>query len=487
MKSYLLSLLIFACILFFTWACEREQLEPDPDARPYFSNDTVSFDTVFTTIGSATLNFKVYNHSNRPLLISSIRLAGGDESFFRLNIDGEPSSFVQQIEVPPDDSLYIFVTVRIDPNNRNNPMIVKDSVVFSANGRLQDVKLIAYGQDVHLIQGEILNTQTWTKDKPYLIYKSVAIDTTATLTIEAGTQIYFHDRSSMIVWGRLLANGSASEPVVFQNDRLEEFYDIIPGQWGTVYIDPISRGNVMDHVIIRNSIAGIQIGLPSNDQIPQLTLSNSQILNVSFAGLYAFGAELFCYNSVFANAAGPVIALLKGGDYAFYHCTIANNGVPGTSRSDPSVLISNQFLSLERNTQSGQDEYVMRSGDLVNADFINCIVFGNFRHELQLVHNKTNLFNFQFDHCLLKVVPDSVDGDASSDFTSIVLNKDPKFVNDSDRYHLNYSLDTLSPAKDAGDLQLLLSHPELNMDLTGAARNMDGKPDLGAIERKEED
>ncbi len=487
MKIFLLCLSLILCISVFLAACNRERLDPDPHAIPFFSRDTVSFDTVFTTIGSATMNFKVYNKSNRPLIISSVSLAGGDESFFKLNIDGDPSSSVQNIEVPPDDSLYVFITVTVDPNNVNNPLIVKDSVIFMANGRQQDVKLIAYGQDVHLIQGEILNTQTWLNDKPYLIYNSAAVDTGATLTIQAGTQLFFHSNSGLIVWGTLLVQGTAEMPVVFQNDRLEEFYDVIPGQWGTIYIDPISRGNQINHAIIRNAIAGIQIGYPSDYQIPELTLSNSQIQNVSFAGIYAFGAEIICYNSVFANAAGPVIALLRGGDYSFYHCTITNKGVLGTTRSDASVIMSNQYINSERNPGNGQYEYVIRTGDLIRADFMNCIVYGSYPHEIQLVKNHSNLFNFQFDHCLLKAIPDSIDGDAASDFTTIILNKDPNFLNDTNRYHLNYSLDTLSPAKDAGDLQILISYPVLNLDLTGFSRMSDGNPDLGAFERKEED
>ena len=461
-------------------------LSPDPDALPGFSIDTITFDTVFTTIGSATMSFKVYNPGNRPLLIRSIELAGGEASFFRLNIDGEPLSRLNNVEIPPDDSLFIFIAVTIDPNNVNNPVVIKDSIIFNTNGVLQDVKLIAYGQDVHLINSSVIGTQTWTNDKPYLIYNSMAVDTGQILTIEPGTQVFFHRNSSMIIWGRLLVNGTWENPVVFQNDRLEEFYDIIPGQWGTLFIDPISRGNRINHAIIKNAIAGIQIGLPANYLVPELELSNSLIMNVSFAGIYAFGAELTCYNTVIADCAGPAAALLRGGSYKFYHCTVSNNGVIGASRSSPSVLLTNTFNNLEYNESSGKDEYVPRSGDL-EAEFINSIIYGVFAHEIQLVNNQTNLFNFRFDHCLLKAVEDSVNNGSIDNYNALILNKDPFFSNDSDRYHLDFSLDTLSPAKDTGDLQLLLTYPYLELDITGNLRNSDGKPDLGAFERKEEE
>jgi hypothetical protein len=459
-------------------------LSPDPDALPGFSSDTITFDTVFTTIGSATMSFKVYNPGNRPLLIRSIELAGGEASYFRLNIDGEPLSRLNNVEIPPDDSLFIFIALTIDPTNVNNPVVIKDSIVFNTNGILQDVKLIAYGQDVHLINSSVIGTQTWTNDKPYLIYNSIAIDTGQILTIEAGTQVFFHRKSSMIIWGSLLVNGTWENPVVFQNDRLEEFYDIIPGQWGTLYIDPISRGNRLNHIIIKNAIAGIQIGYPSDYQVPELELSNSLIMNVSFSGIYAFGADLTCYNTVIANCAGPAAALLRGGRYKFYHCTVSNNGVIGASRSSPSVLLTNTFNNLEYN--NGKYEYVPRSGDL-EAEFVNSIIYGSFAHEIQLVNNHANQFNFRFDHCLLKAVEDSVNSGSTFNYNALILNKDPFFRNDSDRYHLDYSLDTLSPAKDTGDLQLLLTYPYLELDITGNFRNIDSKPDLGAFERKEEE
>lgn len=315
-------------------------LDPDPNALPSFSADTITFDTVFTSIGSATLSFKVYNRSNRPLLINSIALAGGETSFFRLNIDGEALPFISNIEVAPDDSLFVFIAVTIDPTNNNNPVVIRDSIVFNTRGKLQDIKIMAFGQDVHLIDGRIIHNTIWENDKPYLIYNSMAIDTGHSLTIQAGTQVYFHRNSSLIVWGTLLVEGTWEEPVIFQNDRLEEFYRIIPGQWGTIYIDPISRGNRINHAIILNAIAGIQIGYPSDYLIPELEISNCMIMNASFAGIYAFGSEINCYNTVIANSAGPAVALLRGGDYRFLHCTIMNNGVPGTSRSSAAVVLS---------------------------------------------------------------------------------------------------------------------------------------------------
>jgi len=466
--------------------CKRDNPGDDGDARLGFSTDTVTFDTVFTTLGSTTLSFKIYNRGNTVLRLRSISLAGGDGSFFRLNIDGAPVWMANDVEIRPDDSLFIFVAVTIDPLNSDNPLVVKDSVLFDLNGNIRDVKLIAYGQDVNLINGRIIRTETWTRNKPYLIYNSMAVDTACTLTIEAGTQIYFHRNSSMIVWGNIRVNGTAEDPVVFQNDRLEEFYEIISGQWGTIYIDPISTGNVISHAIIKNAIAGIQIGFPSDYRVPQLELGNTIIQNMSFAGIYAFGADITCFNTVIADCAGAAMALLRGGSYRFLHCTVSNNGVIGSPRSNPSILLTNIFNNPEYDEGLDEYIYVARTGDLTEASFRNCILYGSASHEFQFVHNQTNLFQYSFDHCLVKAVEDSIDTGDTGHFNALIFNKDPEFVNDSDRYHLDFSLDTLSPAKDTGDPNLPVAFPFLGNDITGYQRLSDGKPDLGAFERKED-
>ena len=67
-----LSFLLLA-ILFF--ACKPEQLiTTDPSAKITFSKDTVLFDTVFTTVGSVTKRFAIYNKNKNAINISNIHL-----------------------------------------------------------------------------------------------------------------------------------------------------------------------------------------------------------------------------------------------------------------------------------------------------------------------------------------------------------------------------------------------------------------------------
>ena len=91
-----------------------------------FTTDTVMFDTVFATVGSTTHNFRVHNRNKKSIVISSITLAGGTASKFRMNVDGITGSQLFDVEIPANDSIFIFVEVTIDQSSGNLPFIVKD-------------------------------------------------------------------------------------------------------------------------------------------------------------------------------------------------------------------------------------------------------------------------------------------------------------------------------------------------------------------------
>ena len=64
-----------------------------------FSSDTLRFDTVFTTMGSITKEIRVYNNESKPIKIDRISLGGGRNSFYRLNIDGDTSMVLRDVEI----------------------------------------------------------------------------------------------------------------------------------------------------------------------------------------------------------------------------------------------------------------------------------------------------------------------------------------------------------------------------------------------------
>lgn len=471
-------------VLFFS--CRKDPIV-NPNAKLEFSTDTVLFDTIFTTIGSSTKNFRVYNNQNQPITVDRIRLAGNAGAMYRMNINGRKVSLLEKVEIPAKDSIYIFVEVTLNPSNQNNPMVVQDSIVFESGGNTQDVKVIAFGQDVHLVNGEILKTQKWINDKPYLVYNSMLVDSLETLTIDPGTRIYFHKRSSLLVLGTLIVNGTLEEPVSFMGDRLEHKYDELPGQWGGwkdfegggsyiyggIHFAVGSKDNVINHAIIKNALKGIQLDSLANPSKPTLTISNSRIENMSMAGILAQSSTILASNCLIANCGSWCVALTLGGSYEFYHCTLSNNFGTGT-RTEPTLMLNN---FLEYNGVA----YVYQ---LYNALFANCIITGSRPMEIEFLNtiNKKPVpgeFNYIFDNCLVTV--DTLNTSDESKWINIIKNLNPRF--DSLTYTFrDYRLDTLSPAKDRANPFFAKFFP---LDMMGYSRLSDAGPDIGAYERQE--
>jgi hypothetical protein len=468
---------IYILILFLTlgylFSCEDEKYLSSTDVKLSFSVDTVMFDTVFTTIGSTTQHLKIYNPFDQKILISSVKLAKGETSNFTLNINGISANEVQNIEIAPFDSLYIFVVVTIDPNGQNLPLVVKDSIEFITNMNHQDVDLVAWGQDFNLIKKERLTTTTWTKDKPYLVYNYAIVDSTATLTIEPGTKIYFHKDAGLFVKGKVIAKGTLENPISFGGDRLEDVYSDIPDQWSGVLLYSGSKGNEFSNVEIKNANIGLQVGNIENEGFSSVTLSNVSIQNMAYAGIFAMKSDIQADNCLITNCGYYAAALLVGGSYEFNHSTIANywRGYGSKTRSTASIHIMN-YLIYDKKT------YV---GDLIKADFGNCIITGNAvnGNELLLSSLPEAAFNYKFDNCILQVA-DTFKTENNTHFESIIKGVDPKFVDPYKKYI--FELDTLSPAKDVGKLSISKLFPT---DLKGRDRLFDKGPDLGSLERQE--
>ncbi len=476
-------IIIIALILLTLFSCrESEEFTDDPSALLAFSTDTVQFDTVFTTIGSTTLQFRFYNPNNKAVK-TTIALAGGSSSYYRLNIDGQPATEIKDYEILANDSAYVFVEVTIDPRNSNNPMVIDDSVMFYTNGNNQNVKLVAYGQDVHLYNDEYVEIPTWVADKPYLIYNNVAIKEDATLTIEAGARIHFHNESAMWVVGTLNVMGTAEKPVTFQGDRLEEWYENAPGQWyGILHVDDKmyrtggihffakSKNNIIDHAIIKNGIRGVQVDSLGEGTQPKLILSNSIIKTMGEIGLVAQSSNMLVFNTVIANCGYYAVMLNLGGHYEFYHSTIGNY-YKFSSRKTESLAFNNYY----------EPDDGIKAFDFSSV-FGNCIIYGDQKNEFITEFNTSTgaQVGFLFDHCLMKL-EDDFDTSNEDIYKNIIRHEGslPNFVN---THEGNFRLDTLSAAKDQGSTYYSSFYPK---DQDGVDRILDGKPDLGAYERVE--
>jgi hypothetical protein len=460
-------LTLFSLVAFMLIGCEDDNYISSDNARLTLSSDSLVFDTIFTTIGSTTKSFRVINQHNQPILISSIQLAGLDESAYRLNIDGEMANEAENIELAANDSIYIFVELTVDPNGSNQPMIVQDSIVFITNKNVQNINLLAWGQDFHPIKTKVIETTTWTNDKPYLIYDYVLVDSNAVLTIEPGTKIYFHKDAVLAALGTINATGTPTMPIEFSGDRLEAMYEDIPDQWyGILLYSNNNTTHLFENVNIKNARIGLQAGTIEYEGMSNVVLHNTRIEHMGYAGLFAIKGNIKATNTLIADC-GNYLALLAGGSYDFTHCTLANYWSGYSNRQTASVAITNQLIIPQGNDTIAH---------LVKANWNNSIIWGNLSSEIEFGHNKDYAFNYNFKNSLVKI-SDSVYNARQENFESSLINLDPLFV---DYAEYDYQLDSLSPAIDAG----LVEYGEMvTFDLNNNDRLSDEQPDIGAYER----
>ena len=456
--------------LFFACHPERTYIE-DSDAKLTFTLDTVYFDTVFTTIGTVTKSFRIKNPHNQFVKIDEILLAGGSSSVFRINVDGVPGVEFRDVEIAPKDSMYVFVEATLDPNGSNEILRIQDSIVFMTNGNQQDIDLVAWGQDVHILHEQVIDQDTrWEADKPYLIVGYAYVDSVTTLTIDPGVRVHLHRDAILYVEGTLQVSGTLEEKVRFMGDRLEEFYDEIPGQWGLIYLTENSHGNRIDHAEIVNGTLGVLITAPpESGKQPDLEISNTIINRMSSNGIYALNAAVTATNVVIGDCGGSSAGLIYGGSYEFIHCTLDNNWPSGFSnRLLPALLLTDYF----GNYDEEGNLVVYAGGDFEKADFRNSIIYGSRMMELVIDSYDDRKLVYSFDHCLTRIDEDSLDYRSDPLFSNILNNENPML--DS-----LYMPDSLSPVIDAG----LAGHAVLlPLDLYGNSRLEDAAPDLGAVE-----
>ena len=464
-KRFFLLTLLCAYILL---GCKKDGFTGSPDARLALSADTVFFDTVFTTVGSITQLIKIYNQNNQKLRLTSVTLAGGDNSAFNMNVDGIPGSQVNNLEIDANDSLYVFVSVSINQNTANLPFVVQDSIRVDYNGNSRWIQLQAWGQNANFLRGVRLNGNVvWTNDLPYVILGGVQVDTNATLTIQRGTRIYMHADAPFVVDGRLLVQGIAADSgrVYFSGDRLDVPYRDFPASWPGIYFRGRSRDNQLDYAVIKNAYQGIVTEDPSINGNPKLVLNQCIIDNVYEAGLLGFNSSINANNCLISNC-GKNVILGKGGIYNFNHCTITSYTNAYLVHKEP-VLLATNFIREGNN-------YI--TADLT-ASFNNCIFWGeggSVEDEVVVSKQGNTVFSVNFANSLWKVKSNP----ANTTAVAMINNTDPLFDSvDVQKRYFNYRLKPVSPAINKGLSTVLL------VDLDGNQRAV-GIPDMGAYEKQ---
>ncbi len=472
-------LILFLLTVLTLVSCRKDFSFEQSSGGLEFSKKTVYLDTVFTNIGSSTYRLKVYNRSDKDISIPAIQLQKGLSSKYRIMVDGISGNgkIFNNVELLAQDSLYIFIETTTSIADANpTDFLYTDKIEFlNTSGTAQSVDLVTLIKDAYFIfpkrnnlnQYETINLGLdadllpitpigsnlivndpvngdelhWTNTKPYVIYGYALVPDTKTLIVDAGSRIYFHANSGLIVAknANIQINGTsppAATPeslvneVTFEGDRLEPAFEDVPGQWGTIVNYSQNNGNLINHLTLKNATVGIinQQRLYSSNAAdvytPKMTVNNSKFLNCSNIGILNRGAQVDGKNLV-VNYCGEVgLACTLGGSYDFTQCTFNNNF---NNTKQLSVLL-NDYLDVSTT------RYLK---NLTQANFTNCIIYGSNRVEVLFDKvSTTNLFNYNFNKCLIKFDDSGNNALASNamydgirNATLNIRNQNPKFKN----------------------------------------------------------
>ncbi len=477
----------FFLVLVLFCACVDEDFTNDVDKKLSFSATTLSFDTIFSSVLSPTKTFKVYNRNKKALKISSVELEKGQDSYFRINVDGTippPENYIQDIVLKANDSLYVFVEVTVDDQNSNVLTFIEDAVIFTVNNQQQKVSLTAHSQDVVVFNEKTIKSDTvFSADKPYLIYNYLRIAEGKKLTLEPGVKLYFHQGANLFIGGSLTANGTLENPILMRGDRLDKIndsaetpYAYLPGQWGSVYLDWENGNHVIRNVSISGATNGILIS-GSTVNRSKLEMENSSIHSCQLNGIYAQCADMNIVNTEVSNC-GKTCLNINGGNTSATHCTFANYYEWGGMEEKLAVTISNYKIDASWN----------KLLPVYSAVFQNCIIAGNQKNELVLKRDTTsktsNVFNIYFDHCYIK--SEEIKGtDFMNNIFSSTLSSDEKLFKNTSisdiktTGYYDFTLHNNSVARNKANSKVSESY---DTDKNNYNRFADGKPDIGAYE-----
>lgn len=478
MKAIIYNILFFVCAISFCACDDGDTFTTSPNNLLTFSTDTVRLDTVFSTIPSSTRTFWVYNRSGDGLRLASIRLEGGNQSGFRVNVDGvylspEQGYKANGIEVRDKDSIRVFVELTSALTNSDSPKRIGDNIIFALeSGREQKVAIDAWSWDARFLRNcTVSNDSILTAGKPLVVYGLLTVNEGATLTIEPGQSIYFHDGAGIDVKGRLVCKGTADNPVVLRGDRLDHMFDYLPydrmsGQWSGLHFYETSYDNVIEYTDIHSAFNGVCVD-SSDVSRHTLAVANSTIHNCQGYAMYVANSKVSIENCQLTNALYNCLSV-DGGDVNVNNSTIA------------------QFYPFDANRASALN-FSALTHPLVSFTCLNTIITGYSDDEMmggKPTDDNTNEFNYQFANCIIRTPQLKEDDKELAHFADCVFEDVKDTVSygakhfvliDGDNQNYDFHLRKESAAIDKADAAT--ASP---FDRDG--RERDTMPDVGAYE-----
>ena len=408
-----------------------------------FENDTLKMDTVFSKSSSSTYCFWVHNYNNKGLKLSSVRLSKGNQTGFRVNVDGSyldnsNGSIVNDLEIRRKDSILVFVELTPSDARQLEPRLVEDDLVFSLeSGTVQKVNLRAWAWDTERWDHLFLQRDTTiTSVRPIIVYGPLTIASGVTLTLK-NTTLYFHDQAGIDVYGTLV-----TDSCLFRGDRLDRMfsylpYDRVSGQWSGIHFYETSTKNSLIDTEIRNSgdYAILCDSADYNANELRLDMLRCVVHNGEGMGIACRNANIRLQQCQITNMGGDCLAI-DGGQAQIHRCTLA------------------QFYPFDGNR--GAALFFTNTLPLHQLFCDSSIITGYAEDVLMGIPIDSTQFEYQFMHTLIRTP--RVETADSVRFSNIIWESSKDSIQgtrhfrliDEDNLIYDFHLDSLSTAKGLG-------------------------------------
>ncbi len=482
MKSCKYLILLAIAVIGIT-ACNDEDFSSSPSLSLTFSTDTVKFDTIFSKVPTSTRTMWVYNRSGKDLRCTNVRLLNGNQTGYRVNVDGvylSPAAGyqMQDVEIRNEDSLRVFVELTSPKNGKLVAQELIDKLLFTLeSGNTQELVLDAFSWDAEEVNNLVVSSDmTLESEYPLLVNGMIKVEEGATLTIPAGQTIYFSSNAGIEVSGTLRVEGTAEKNVTLRGSRLDNMfdylpYDLISGQWKGIHFMASSYDNLIEYADIHSTMDGIVCDESDLSKL-KLDIENSIVHNCQGYGIKAISSSVKIDNCQITNTLNDCVAFFGGNAYVG-NSTLAQF-YPFDSRRGAALRFTNFY---EENTLP-----------LYNLNCVNSIVTGYAEDVIMGETDESeSVFTYSFANCILRTP--KVEDEKSAAFFKDIIWEEPedtvysgeknfKLV-DIDTQHYDFHLSDKSKAIGAASTEYAPAN-----DRDGKPR--DEKPDMGCYEFREE-
>ena len=418
---------IATIVVLMTACTDNDSFTTSTGNRLTFSEDTVRFDTLFSTVPSATQTFWVRNQSGDGIRIQTARLERSNQSGYRVNVDGTYLDPVgSDFEVRKGDSILVFVEITTRENHADEPQLVEDNLIFTLeSGVEQRVNLRTYSWDATKMTDLVVTEDTTIESPvPVIVYgEGIRVAEGVTLTLR-NTEFYFHDGAGIEAHGNIVADNC-----LFRGDRLDRMfsylpYDRVSGQWKGISLMSADGQNVFTDCEIRNAVDAVICDSTS------LYMYNTVVHNSSGEGLLARHSTVVVDYCQFSNTFGDCLGLY-GCEATVQHTTLAQFYPFSANRGYALRFENTQLPMILLCTNTLATGY---ADDVVQGEVADTTVVFDYRFADCLLRTPKVEDEERFERIIWETPKDSVQG--KQHFRTI----------DEDNLYYDFALDSISPA-----------------------------------------